>query len=301
MSDPSTAKSEPSGPESQDDHHFVLDPAELAFLKQQTQMEDDEALKAHVLGLQKKAYEVYPYPCIRRLGFARLKINKNRAAYEHVLELGKTPGFILLDIGCCFGNDLRKIASDGFPVENTIGSDLRQDFWGLGHELFRSTPESFPVVFVAGDAFDPDFLAPPTQEPQSEPVSATSGLDLRAVKSLNALRGRLSAIHSASLFHLFSEAQQLELARRLAGLLSPRAGSMIFGCHGAHPTKGYTLSAAGKHMFCHSPESWAVMWVGDGGVFEVGSVEVKSVLRNVGKVLNADTDFYLLFWSVKRL
>ncbi|KAJ6579938.1 hypothetical protein DFH09DRAFT_1444198 [Mycena vulgaris] len=228
-----------------------------------------------------------------------LKISKNRTVNEHGLELGKTPGSILLDIGCCFGNDLRKIASDGFPLENMIGSDLH--FWDLGHELFGSTPASFPVAFVAGDAFDAHFLAPPTVEPQSEPAFVAPEIDLRTVKSLNTLRARLSAIHSASLSHLFSEAQQLELARRLAGLLFPRSGSMIFGCHGAHPTKGYTLSAAGKHMFCHSPESWAEMWAGDGGVFERGSVEVKGVLRNVGKVLNADTDFYLLFCSVKRL
>ncbi|KAJ7467478.1 hypothetical protein FB451DRAFT_1352474 [Mycena latifolia] len=281
--------------ESQDDHHYVLDPAELAFLKAQTGVQDDEELKAHVLALQKKAYEVYPYPCIRRFGFTRLKINKNRAAYEYVLDIGRNiPGALLLDIGCCFGNDLRKIASDGFPAQNMIASDLREDYWALGHELFRSTTTSFPATFIAGDAFDPDFLC--LQAPLTE-VPPFAVPNLHSITSLNDLRGHLSAIHSASLFHLFSETKQLELARKMAGLLTPRAGSMIFGCHGALPTKGYTLASAGKHMFCHSPESWRDMW--DGGVFEAGSVEVQAVLRNVGKVLSPTTDFYMLFWSVK--
>lgn len=41
-----------------DDHHYVLDPEELAFLKTQTGIQDDDELKAHVLAVQKNAYEV---------------------------------------------------------------------------------------------------------------------------------------------------------------------------------------------------------------------------------------------------
>lgn len=166
----------------------------------------------------------------------------------------------------------------------------------MGHQLFRSTPESFPVAFIPGDAFDPDFFAvhPPLTEELTSAAPALSSL-----KSLNDLHGRLSAIHSASLFHLFGEVKQLQLARKLAGLLSPRPGSMIFGCHGAQPTKGYTLGSRGNQMFCHSPDSWREMW--DGSVFEQGSVEVHAHLKNVGKILNPTTDFHMMFWSVKRL
>ncbi|KAJ7637600.1 hypothetical protein DFH06DRAFT_1002399 [Mycena polygramma] len=282
-------------PEPQDNHSYA-NPEELAFLKQQTGIQDDDALKEHVLAVQKMAAQVHDYPCIRRFGFIKIKINKFKAAYEHVLDLGRSvPGALLLDIGCCFGNDLRKIASDGFPVQNIIASDLRQDFWNLGHELFRSTPESFPVVFVAGDALDPDVLALQpllTEAPQS-------ALDLRSLTSLSGLHGRLSAIHSASLFHLFSEENQLLLARKLAALLTPRPGSIIFGCHGAQPTKGYVPGTDGKRMFCHSPESWRAMW--DGKVFERGTVQVSTHMVNAGKILNETTDFHMLFWSVKRL
>ncbi|KAF7356402.1 hypothetical protein MVEN_00972800 [Mycena venus] len=284
--------------ESQDDPQYVLDPAELAFLKTETGIQDDDALKAHVLAIQKKAYEVYPYPCIRLFGFVRLKINQNRAAYEHVLILGRDiPDALLLDIGCCVGNDLRKIASEGFPVQNIVGTDLRQEFWDLGHELFRSTAASFPATFLAGDAFDPEFLSVPplSREGMQRAISSNLG----TVKSLNDLHGRFSAIHCASLFPHFSEEEQFELAHKLAGLLSPRAGSMIFGSHGAQLTKGYSSAWGEKRIFYHSPESWREMW--DGVAFERGSVEVQTELKNLGRVLNSTSDLHVMFWSVRRM
>ncbi|KAJ7227073.1 hypothetical protein GGX14DRAFT_628071 [Mycena pura] len=280
-----------------DDIHYVLDPEELTFLKKETGIEDEDALKAHVLAIQRDAKKVYAYPCIRRFGFVRLKICKLKSAYEHVLEIGRSvPGAVLLDLGCCFGTDLRKIASDGFPIRNIIASDLRRDFWDLGHKVFRSTPDTFPVTFVEGDAMDQFFL-PLYPLVKGEPEGAVP--DLASLKSFIGLQGRLSAIHSASLFHLFGEAMQLELARKLAGLLSPHPGSMIFGCHAGQPTKGYTPASPGKYMFCHTPESWREMW--DGEVFEKGSVEVVTHLKLVGKLLNPTTDFYMMFWSIKRV
>ncbi|KAF8209371.1 hypothetical protein K438DRAFT_1711683 [Mycena galopus ATCC 62051] len=280
--------------EPQDDPQYVLDPAELAFMKTQTGIQHDDALKTHVLAIQKKAYEVYPYPCIRLFGFVRLKINQNRAAYEHVLSLGRNiPDALLLDIGCCVGNDLRKIASEGFPVQNIVGSDLHQEFWDLGHELFRSTSASFPATFLAGDAFDPEFLSVPPE--RTQPTSSNLG----TVKSLNDLHGRFSAIHCASLFPHFDEEKQLELARKLGGLLSSRAGSMIFGSHGAQLTKGYSSAWGEKRIFYHSPESWREMW--DGVAFERGSVEVQTELKNLGKVLNSTSDIHVMFWSVRRM
>jgi len=60
-------------------------------------------------------------------------------AYKDVLKLGQErKGATLLDVGCCFGNDVRKVAADGFPVEQIIASDLKREFWDLGHVLFRS-------------------------------------------------------------------------------------------------------------------------------------------------------------------
>jgi hypothetical protein len=110
------------------------------------------------------------------------------------------------------GNNLRKIADDRFPVQNIISTIYSKvcgfalaincactnQFWDLGHELFRSTTILFPATLVARDAFDPAFLSlPPLTE---EPHPATSHLDLRTLMSLNGLHGHLSTVHSTSLF-----------------------------------------------------------------------------------------------------
>ncbi|KAJ7873999.1 hypothetical protein B0H14DRAFT_2224458, partial [Mycena olivaceomarginata] len=141
--------------------------------------------------------------------------------YEEILRLGREQETaILLDLGCCCGTDIRKVARDGFPIGNLIASDVLADFWTIGHELFRSTPETFPVVFLPGDALDAEFLEPST------PLTAPSEIKgspppLSSLTSLTPLRGHVSVIHISSVFHLFSEEQQLQLARSLAELLSP--------------------------------------------------------------------------------
>ncbi|KAF8638313.1 hypothetical protein AX17_002333 [Amanita inopinata Kibby_2008] len=285
-----------------DESLYSLDDDELAFFKSQTGIDDDEQLKNHILAVQAKAYQVYRYPCIRRFSFIKLKIPR-LPAYKHVLQLSRQrQDAILLDIGCCFGNDLRKIVVDGWPVENVLGSDLRSAFWDCGHALFKSTPETFPAAFVPGDAFDPSMIAsrePFYQEPQ------TPRPDLKSLTSLTPLQGHVSAIHASSFFHLFDEEKQLYLARQLATLLSSAPGSVIFGGHGGKPAKGArseVIAGASSAMFCHSPESWRELW--DGQVFTKGAVHVETTLIEIRRpdlVLHVDKAVYWLLWSVTRL
>ena len=44
---------------------------ERDFVKAQTGIEDDEALREHVLSVQAEAFNVHPYPCIRRFAFIK--------------------------------------------------------------------------------------------------------------------------------------------------------------------------------------------------------------------------------------
>ncbi|KAG6831621.1 hypothetical protein H0H87_004683 [Tephrocybe sp. NHM501043] len=304
---------------------YSLEEDELAFYKAQTGIKDETDLKEHILAVQEKAYEVFHYPCIRRFGFTKLKISR-LPAYPQALALHqKHSNALFLDIGCCFGNDTRKIVADGWPIENVVASDLRKgishlvsrtsisfhskvgrliDFWNYGHDLFKSTPESFPATFIEGDAFDPTVITP--RDPFYAPEHpATLDLPLSSLTSLTPLQGRLSAIHASSFFHLFDEAGQLQLARQVASLLSPTPGSIIFGSHGGKRKKGFrtgALSSSGKHMFCHSPETWKELW--DGKVFREGTVRVDAGLYEIErKDLTAalGSQFFLLWWSVMRL
>ncbi|PPQ78837.1 hypothetical protein CVT26_011848 [Gymnopilus dilepis] len=224
----------------------------------------------------------------------RLKVTE-LPGYDHLLHMVRErPDSLLLDIGCGFGHDTRKIVLDGFPARNIIASDISREFWDLGHELFRSTPETFPVTFIQGDVFDTSFLA------QQEPVYTGTDLkplDISTLQSLSPLHGRLKAIAALALFHLFDEDQQIQLAHRLGALLSPEPGSMIFGWQvGSAVKKMETRLWA--HMFCQSPDSWRNIW--DGQVFKKGTVKVEIVLKHVPEA-PPDMDLDGIFWSVTRL
>ncbi|KZP22750.1 hypothetical protein FIBSPDRAFT_738470 [Athelia psychrophila] len=296
-------------PELDHEFYYALAPHEMEFLRQQTGISDDAKLKAHLVALQEKAYkasadsaicapQIHPYACIRRFAFTTLKI-AGQPVYPDVLKLGKErKNAVLLDIGCCFGNDLRKVVADGFPITGVIGADLHKDFWDLGHELYMDL-DSFLVPFIEGNVFDVSLIdpTPPTYSRASTPPPALSSLT-----SLNPLRGHVSAIHASSLFHLFDEAHQLKLAQALAALLSTETGSVIFGSHNGLHEDGFKSGSRRERMFCHSPQSWEALW--NGGIFKKGQVKVEAkIVDNMRKDPSAGDKpviVLLLVWSVTR-
>lgn len=289
----------------------ILDSEILSFMKSLTGIQDDDELKAHVLNIQKKAYAVYPYPCIGFLHFMNRKISSHES-YQQVLKLGRDrEGALLLEIGCCLGMEMRRAAADGFPAKQIIASDLHSEFWEFGHALFRTTPQSFPATFVAGDALDPDFLSPLPGTSESR-----ASLDLSSLTTLNQLKGKVSAIYARSLFHLFNEDQQRQLAHSLGSLLSTQPGSVIFGSHMGNVEKGiikHEPIAGQDCTFFHSPESWKELWCetspGDyqnnsqgkltGPVFRFGEVNVEASFQFVRTA--SGMEGFRMDWSITRL
>ena len=182
------------------------------------------------------------------------------------------------------------------------------EFADIGHDLFRTTQETYPIAFIHGDVFDPKHLdvVPPLASAHGASTGSPEDLtpDLCSLTSLNPLHGRVFAIHASSFFHLFDEEKQLHVARALAGLLSQEPGSVIFGMHVGSPEKGIIPSPipGELYMFCHSPESWTELW--DGLVFEKGIVNVQAVLVQMGREepdAPQNSMFTVLVWTVTRL
>jgi len=277
-----------------------LGPDDLAFLLSETHINTEEALKEHLIDVQAKAFKVHPYPSIRNFSFARPRISR-LPAYHSVLKLGRERNnAILVDIGCCFGDCTRKIVADGFPITGVLGFDIEKDFWDFGHEIFKSIPETFPAAFVKGDIFDSSTLelTPPLYDAPATPKPTLSSLT-----SLNPLHGHVSVVYAGGFFHMFNYDRQLQVARILAGLISPEPGSIIFGTHLGQPVKGFQRHSDGSSSYYQSPESWKEMW--DGDVFENGKVKVEVSLR----ILDPETPELQgkfgcdkwLEWSVLRL
>lgn len=167
----------------------------------------------------------------------------------------------------------------------------------MGHELFKSSPETFPAHFVGGNILEPKILAvvPPVSRQTAEAPSPDTICNLT---SLNPLRGCVSVVHAIAFFHLFNEAEQLHIARAFAGLLSAEPGSLVVGSNIGARVKGAVkqiFSGVEVNMFAHTPESWIDLW--DGEVFEKGTVRVEAELRDGGVASYHE----LMFWSVTRL
>ena len=121
--------------------------------------------------------------------------------YTDVLQRVKA-GHKILDLACCFGQDIRRLVFDGAPAKHICGSELEQGFIDMGYELFKDR-DTLTSKITSGD-----FFAPETADLEA------SSFDI---------------IHAASFFHLFSWDEQIEAVTRAVALLKPVTGSTIFG------------------------------------------------------------------------
>ncbi|KIK68597.1 hypothetical protein GYMLUDRAFT_153601 [Collybiopsis luxurians FD-317 M1] len=273
---------------------FDVDPEDLGLLQKLTGINDVNELEEHISNVQKTANQgrLNNYPCIGMFTFTKFNI-KLSPTYAHALSLGKTrKDAIFLDVGCCVGNALRKVVADGWPAENTIGVDLYKEFWEVGHELFRSTPDSFPASFIGGDLFDDVILTPlKANDPQNLDLQSVKLHDL---KSLTPLQYRVSAIYACNFFHLFNAEKQFELAKRLASLLLPSSGSVIFGSHGVFPSQRLSVQPGGPSF--HTAESFADMWK---QVFDPDTVEISWKIKSrPQRKFSALGRWDIIWWSV---
>jgi SAM-dependent methyltransferase len=141
-----------------------------------------------------------------------------------------------LDLGCCFGQDLRKLAADGAPSEHLYGSDLRPEFFDLGYELFRDK-STLKSKFLVGDVFD-------------------------ASSPLSELNGKIDIIYAASFLHLFSYEDQIKVCKRIVKLLKEKKDSVVLGRQIGHENAGQQANRNDptKTRWRHNEESFKRMW-----------------------------------------
>ncbi|ROV90055.1 hypothetical protein VSDG_08374 [Cytospora chrysosperma] len=187
----------------------------------------------YVLEMRDKAWDVYPYPCIGQFRFLNLSLHKQPSYPSMVQRLQQ--GATYLDIGCCLGQDIRKLVADGAPSENLYGAELMGDFIQLGYDLFRDK-ETLKTHFMQADILDPN-------------------------SQLQSLRGTLDFIHLGMILHVFSWEEQRELLETCIQILKPQAGVLILGQSVGH-AEGE--ASPGRHSgglsFKHSDESFRRMW-----------------------------------------
>ncbi|TKX23650.1 methyltransferase domain-containing protein 17 [Elsinoe australis] len=189
---------------------------------------------AHCHRIRDLAWEIYPYPCIGTFRFLDLSISL-LPVYSEMVQRLRTGEQTFLDLGTCFGQDIRRLVYDGVPSEKTYGSDLKLDFMQLGYEMFLDK-ETLKTTFVAGDVFD-------------------------AESDLKQLHGQIDILQASAFFHLFDREKQKKVAHRVVKLLKPREGSLLVGRQVGSVKPGeYSHRTNSEMMFRHDPSSWTQMW-----------------------------------------
>jgi hypothetical protein len=201
-------------------------------------------------------------------------------AYPEIVKRLKSGNDKYLDLGCCFGQDIRRLVADGVSDKVLIGSDLHQGFLDLGYDLFKDR-ETLHTEFIAADVFD-------------------------AESKLTQLEGSIDIIHASSFFHLFGYEGQKKIARRVVQLLKPKKDSLLVGRQVGN-VKSHEIESAASgsgNMFLQNVDSWKQMWKEIGE--ETGTQwEVEATLEDwplVGdKVSWHNEGTKRIFFSVRRL
>ncbi|KAI6083302.1 hypothetical protein F4821DRAFT_245101 [Hypoxylon rubiginosum] len=226
----------------------------------------------HVLKLRNEAYTAFPYPCIGMFRFIEFDLSAHFAYQDHVLLPLKQPVSngkvepLFLDLGTCFGQDLRKLVYDGAPVDRLWASDIEPKFIELGFKLFNDA-QKLP---------NDHFLCPGN-------LLSDSPED-----KLRLLDDKVTILHMTAVFHLFSLADQKIVADRCLRLLRKDTGGpvLLLGSQVGSTTPGpyqrHIASQDYTHKYRHDEQTWKKLWEevcgGESWKYKVKNVEVKSKL-----------------------
>eukprot|EP01098_Paradermamoeba_levis_P005626 TRINITY_DN2367_c0_g1_i3.p1 TRINITY_DN2367_c0_g1~~TRINITY_DN2367_c0_g1_i3.p1 ORF type:complete len:323 (-),score=119.48 TRINITY_DN2367_c0_g1_i3:254-1126(-) len=185
---------------------FEVDEETLSFYNQWTKQNlSKEELLAKGKTVRENAIQIKAYRCIRLGRFLTSRLAQHPKYKENVKPILAEAK--ILDIGCCLGTDLRRVALDGAQMQNLIGVDLN-DFFTLGLSLFGDEEKvKEKILFVQTDALTEDF--------------PSKLFHLLQEKRNSSSDQHFDVVSVGSVFHLLLEDQTKSLAVNVAKLLKP--------------------------------------------------------------------------------
>ncbi|KAK4988217.1 hypothetical protein LTR66_007374 [Elasticomyces elasticus] len=219
-------------------------------------------------------WEQDPWTCIGINGFYRTYIN-DLPSYPEILSRLKR-GQNLLDIGCCFAQDIRRLVYDGVPSENLRGADLHEEFIDLGYDLFRDR-RTLKAEFVVGDVLK-----------EYEYKRFDSKIDV---------------VLANLFFHVWNWKDQQRVGERIVKFTQPRKGSVIVGRQlGSINPKEVTAPPRGSKVFLHNAETLRKLWDDIGVATDtLWKVDFSFMSVDFAKQLQgSDSDFQMFHFRIER-
>ena len=139
-------------------------------------------------------------------------------------------GATVLDLGCCFGQDLRLLAADGAPTRNMYASDISKELWQLGFKLFRDQ-EKMNAKFLQANVLDQN-------------------------SDLEQLNGKTDIIIVRQFLHLFDWGRQIYILKKIVRF--SKIGSMIVGYQRGQ-VHALTVTRPWGQMFLHDLKTFGDM------------------------------------------
>jgi phospholipid N-methyltransferase len=158
-----------------------------------------------------------------------LSLSKRTDIYANLVSRLKE-GDTYADVGCCLGQDIRKLIYDGVPAENLVGLELNPGFIDAGYKLFKDK-ETLRTKMVRADIQDPE-------------------------GSWTEFQGQMDVVQLGMIMHLFSWDQQVTLLENAMKLLKlDKKGTCIIGQAAGH-MDGILSPTFRPETFRHNPDTF---------------------------------------------
>lgn len=168
--------------------------------------------------------------------------------YPTILKrLRASPEATYLDLGCCFGQDLRQLVQDGVPSERLTGLDVEGALMECGYDLFLDRG-SLRSRFVVADVFEGNGSG-------SEVAAAGQGVEEWARLEE---RG-VDVLHCSAFFHLFTLERQVAAATKIARLVK-RMGVLVGRQIGSVVPGDVPAISEGSVSYRHDVATFGDMW-----------------------------------------
>ncbi|KAF6218295.1 hypothetical protein HO133_005641 [Letharia lupina] len=181
----------------------------------------------------------------------------------------------LLELGCGFGQNMRKLCVKGVAAEDLFGFYTDRILIEAGYDLF--VDRSTQMTFFTGDIVAGTF-------------------------EFERFHDKFNIVFASMFFHLFDWTEQVAIAKQVVNFLRKQPGSMIFGQQIGHIKPGLYQVGRESAGYAHNTATLQQMWdfVGSETKSTWHVQGIMEVNENIAALTQDDNTRCLRFW-IRRL